>query len=155
VCLSSTHLPAQPAAGDKCKFSHDLAIARKSAKASIYEDTRQADQIADWDQAKLESVVNSKHGAEAGKGNKTDIVCMYFLDALEKELYGWFWECPVSSQSRRRCCCVAGSGARSRGGSGRACVCWRPPAARSPQPAVLPLLPPTRACRASARAADR
>lgn len=84
--------------GEKCKFSHDLAIARKSAKMSIYEDTRddkKDDQIADWDQSKLEKVVNSKHGAEA-KGNKTDIVCMYFLDALEKELYGWFWECPVS-----------------------------------------------------------
>ena len=27
--------------GDKCKFSHDLAVERKGAKKNIYEDTRE------------------------------------------------------------------------------------------------------------------
>lgn len=25
---------------------------------------------------------------------RTDIICQHFLDAVEKNLYGWFWECP-------------------------------------------------------------
>ena len=85
--------------GDKCKFSHDLTLARKAAKRDIYndgraEDDKKADSMENWDQAKLEQVVKTKHGAEK-RDTKTDIVCMYFLDALERELYGWFWECPV------------------------------------------------------------
>lgn len=43
-----------------------------------------------WDQEKLEEVVNSK----AGKQPPTDIVCKYFLEAIESSKYGWFWECP-------------------------------------------------------------
>ncbi len=81
--------------GAKCKFSHDLSVSRKAAKVNIYEDRRDGegggeggekdkDNISDWDQQKLEAVVSSKHGSE----QKTDIVCKYFLDAIEKELYG-------------------------------------------------------------------
>lgn len=69
--------------GAKCKFGHDLTLGRKSAKVSLYEDRRDGDVQADWDQAKLESVVLTKHGATTA--NKTDIVCQYFLDAIEKE----------------------------------------------------------------------
>ncbi|CAO3614896.1 unnamed protein product [Cunninghamella echinulata] len=43
-----------------------------------------------WDQEKLEQVVKSK----AGKQPPTDIVCKYFLEAIESNKYGWFWECP-------------------------------------------------------------
>jgi hypothetical protein len=87
--------------GVRCKFSHDLSLTRKSAKMSIYADKREGeegeeakkDDIADWDQEKLESVVKTKHGAEAAAvvavaTYKTDIVCKYFLDAIEKEIYG-------------------------------------------------------------------
>lgn len=87
--------------GDKCKFSHDLTIGRKAARVDIYQDKRDEDKIDDWDQAKLESVVKTKHGGEKMQ-TKTDIVCIYFLDALEKELYGWFWECPVSVRGSGR-----------------------------------------------------
>ncbi|UYV73772.1 ZC3H15, partial [Cordylochernes scorpioides] len=48
--------------GDKCKFSHDLSIERKSEKKNIYVDI--------------------------------EMICKYFLDALENSKYGWFWECP-------------------------------------------------------------
>jgi len=77
--------------GDKCKFSHNLEVARKSAKIDIYTDRRgkEEDTMETWDQAKLESVVNSKK-----KDNKTDIVCKFFLEAVENKMYGWFWECP-------------------------------------------------------------
>ena len=46
----------------------------------------------EWDDAKLAEVVSKKHGAE--KGNSTDIICKYFLDALDNNKYGWFWSCP-------------------------------------------------------------
>lgn len=46
----------------------------------------------EWDQNKLEEVVNKKHAAH--NSNKTDIVCKYFIDAVENRKYGWFWDCP-------------------------------------------------------------
>ena len=60
--------------GDKCKFSHDPDIERKSAKRSIYAtDANPEDEnMEDWDEDKLAEVVGKKHGAE--KSNETDIV---------------------------------------------------------------------------------
>ena len=46
-----------------------------------------------WDQDKLAEVVKSKHGAE-NPNNRTEIVCKFFLNAIEKGVYGWFWTCP-------------------------------------------------------------
>lgn len=80
--------------GDKCKFSHDLNINQKAAKINIYSDKRdnEDDTIDQWDTGKLEEVVEKKHGK--GCQPTTDIVCKYFLDAIEQKRYGWFWECP-------------------------------------------------------------
>lgn len=82
--------------GDKCKFSHDLGIERKAEKRSMYVDARDAekenDTMDNWDEDKLKEVVNSKHAAE--RTNATTIICKYFLEAVEKSLYGWFWSCP-------------------------------------------------------------
>jgi len=78
--------------GDKCKFSHDPDVERKSAKRNIYADEKDADTMDDWDEEKLQEVVNKKHGSE--KSNQTDIICKFFLDALENSKYGWFWSCP-------------------------------------------------------------
>ena len=49
---------------------------------------------ADWDQETLEKVVEQKHGSKNRGLPPTTIVCKYFLDAVEKGLYGWFWQCP-------------------------------------------------------------
>ncbi|KAJ7530980.1 hypothetical protein O6H91_14G027200 [Diphasiastrum complanatum] len=49
--------------------------------------------MEDWDQATLEKVVESK-GQEYSNNKPTEIVCKYFLDAVEKKQYGWFWVCP-------------------------------------------------------------
>lgn len=80
--------------GDKCKFSHDLAIERKGEKRSIYFDARaEAEEtMENWDENKLKDVIEKKHAAE--KKNATTIICKYFLEAVEKSLYGWFWSCP-------------------------------------------------------------
>lgn len=92
--------------GRKCKFSHDLSIERKGAKKSLYTDTREdddeegeegeegtkkKDDMADWDEEKLRSVVMSKHG---NPKTTTDKVCKHFIAAVEEGKYGWFWTCP-------------------------------------------------------------
>ncbi|KAL5006169.1 hypothetical protein ScPMuIL_017327 [Solemya velum] len=84
--------------GDKCKFSHDLNVGRKGEKRSVYSDVRgedeKEDNMEDWDEAKLEEVVNKKHGDEENTKPKTNIICKFFLEAVENSKYGWFWQCP-------------------------------------------------------------
>lgn len=84
--------------GDKCKFSHDLTIERKAEKRDIYTDVRDQDTMDTWDEAKLAEVVEKKHGEAERRMPKTDIICKHFLDALEQNKYGWFWECPNGGQ---------------------------------------------------------
>jgi Zinc finger C-x8-C-x5-C-x3-H type (and similar) len=86
--------------GRKCKFSHDLAIERKSEKKDLYQDTRDEEEekkrqetSADWDEEKLKAVVLSKKGNQK---TTTDKVCKYFIEAVEEGKYGWFWACPNS-----------------------------------------------------------
>ncbi|XP_069790874.1 zinc finger CCCH domain-containing protein 15 [Narcine bancroftii] len=87
--------------GDKCKFSHDLTLERKSEKRSIYVDARdeelEKDTMDNWDVKKLEEVVQKKHGDAEHK--KTSIVCKHFLEAIENNKYGWFWICPGGGDS--------------------------------------------------------
>jgi len=84
--------------GDRCKFSHDPDCERKAVKRNVYEETKDEDEenMDEWDDEKLAEVVAKKHGTE--KSNATDIICKYFLDALENNKYGWFWECPSQAK---------------------------------------------------------
>ena len=70
--------------GDKCKFSHDLNVNRKTQKINIYEDKRDA-QLGP---------LQPETFLASDDPSKTDIVCKHFLEAVEKKLYGWFWQCP-------------------------------------------------------------
>ncbi|XP_013401456.1 zinc finger CCCH domain-containing protein 15-like [Lingula anatina] len=80
--------------GDKCKFSHDLSKERKGEKRSMYDGQDEKADMETWDEAKLEEVIEKKHG-EKNKGlPPTSIICKYFLEAVENSKYGWFWECP-------------------------------------------------------------
>ena len=78
--------------GTKCKFSHDLQVSLKSQKIDVYSDPRELakDTIDQWDTDKLNEVVAKKG---AGRMPPTDIVCKFFLDAIENGQYGWLWEC--------------------------------------------------------------
>lgn len=99
--------------GNKCKFSHDLNVGRKVEKKDLYSDTREeklkgqdacahgegvktdnvpwvVDTMDTWDEDKLRSVVSAKGNPRT----TTDIVCKYFVEAIETQKYGWFWECP-------------------------------------------------------------
>ncbi|KHN83472.1 Zinc finger CCCH domain-containing protein 15 -like protein [Toxocara canis] len=85
--------------GNKCKFSHDLAVEQKTAKKNLYVDSRdlakEDENMDDWDETKLSEVAEKKHGEKDRKRpNQTDIVCKYFIEAVENSKYGWFWECP-------------------------------------------------------------
>ncbi|KAH3751934.1 zinc finger CCCH domain-containing protein 15-like [Dreissena polymorpha] len=81
--------------GEKCKFSHDLNIQRKGEKRNLYEDVREDDdKMENWDEQKLEEVVNQKHGESEKAKPKTSIICKFFLEAVEMCKYGWFWSCP-------------------------------------------------------------
>ncbi|CAB3388117.1 Hypothetical predicted protein [Cloeon dipterum] len=85
--------------GDRCKFSHDLTIERKAEKRSLYVDMRDDGNMDDWDEEKLNEVAEKKHGeADLARPNQTDIICRYFLEAVEVSKYGWFWECPNGSK---------------------------------------------------------
>ncbi|OJA08475.1 hypothetical protein AZE42_02851 [Rhizopogon vesiculosus] len=80
--------------GNKCKFSHDLNVGRKVEKKNLYEDNREdkmTDTMENWDEEKLRNVVLSKHG---NPRTTTDIVCKFFIEAIETQKFGWFWECP-------------------------------------------------------------
>jgi len=91
--------------GRRCKFSHEMDKDAESETLNIYMDPRDKqkgegeevddkDNIKNWDTKKLEEVVNF-NGKKYENANKpTEIVCKYFLEALEKKVYGWFWVCP-------------------------------------------------------------
>ena len=46
--------------------------------------------MEDWDQAKLEDAVNQKHGKQ-NINKPTEIVCKFFIEAIEDRKYGYFW----------------------------------------------------------------
>ncbi|KAJ7249193.1 hypothetical protein B0H12DRAFT_1122277 [Mycena haematopus] len=88
--------------GNKCKFSHDLDIDRKVEKKNLYADSREEklnDTMDTWDQEKLAQVVLSKAG---NPRTTTDIVCKHFIQAIESQKFGWFWECPNGDQCQYR-----------------------------------------------------
>lgn len=91
--------------GTRCKFSHDLAVERKGPKVDLYSDKRDAekedDNMEEWDQETLEKAIAQKHASE-NKNRPTDIICKYFLDAVEKRQYGWFWQCPNGKTCKYR-----------------------------------------------------
>lgn len=68
----------------------------------------------EWDQEKLEAVVNQKHGTE--KNRPTDIICKFFLDAVERKQYGWcaslpfLQECGSQSVNPESLCSVCSCG---------------------------------------------
>ncbi|KAI1721584.1 DRG family regulatory protein, tma46 domain-containing protein [Ditylenchus destructor] len=90
--------------GNKCKFSHDLSVQQKTMKKNLYVDSRDIKKTdgeentetnENWDEQQLNDVAEKKHGEKDRKRpNQTDIVCKYFIEAVENNKYGWFWDCP-------------------------------------------------------------
>lgn len=106
--------------GRKCKFSHDLKTTEETAaedtsnarKINLFKDQREEkfggkDGIENWDQAKLEEAVNF-NSKNYGSTTQTSIVCKFFLTAVEKMNYGWFWKCPNGYNCKFRHCLPEG-----------------------------------------------
>ncbi|KJA19809.1 hypothetical protein HYPSUDRAFT_68997 [Hypholoma sublateritium FD-334 SS-4] len=88
--------------GNKCKFSHDINVGRKVEKKNLYADSREEkeqDTMDKWDEEKLREVVLSKTG---NPRTTTDIVCKHFIQAIESQKFGWFWECPNGESCQYR-----------------------------------------------------
>lgn len=63
--------------------------------------------MENWDADKLQEVV--KQQETKYKLNKpTDIVCKFFLNALETKKYGWKWVCPNGMSCIYRHCLPPG-----------------------------------------------
>ena len=83
--------------GAKCKFSHDKDVERKTAKIDVTVDRREEEEKArgseGWSQEELEDAIRKQEGRD-NLNKPTDIVCKYFIAAVEDRTYGWFWVCP-------------------------------------------------------------
>ncbi|GAA5921323.1 hypothetical protein JCM3775_002992 [Rhodotorula graminis] len=96
--LCAFHKVGKCTKGSKCKFSHDLNADRKGAKASVYADQRdekkqgpaEGSTMENWTEEQLREAVSKKGNLKA----TTDIVCKHFLEAIEDQKYGYFWQCP-------------------------------------------------------------
>jgi len=86
--------------GFRCKFSHDPNIARKVRKKKAAEKEAAAKKtMDDMTQIELEDLIRRRMRAQ---DNKTDIVCNYFLDALETRNYGPRWRCQNGQSCKYR-----------------------------------------------------
>ena len=86
--------------GKKCKYSHDLEMEKKSEDIDLYTDQRMQlfdqnveEDMEKWDENKLKEVVKAQEGKYKSQ-KPTEIICKYFLDAVENRKYGWKWVCP-------------------------------------------------------------
>ncbi|CAC5401615.1 Zinc finger CCCH domain-containing protein 21,Zinc finger CCCH domain-containing protein 15 homolog,Translation machinery-associated protein 46,Zinc finger CCCH domain-containing protein 11,Zinc finger CCCH domain-containing protein 15 [Mytilus coruscus] len=111
-------MEGQCSKGAKCKFSHDLGVERKGEKRNIYEDNREEKEtVEDWDETKLQEVVEKKHGATNKQKMETAIICKFFLEAVENGKYGWFWACPNGADKcHYRHCLPPDHGGNTEGG---------------------------------------
>jgi len=102
--------------GKKCKYSHDMEVEGKSAKIDLYTDQREVlygkdgkevDTMENWDEKTLVKAIEEKQ--KQYKSQKpTEIICKYFLDAVENSKYGWFWVCPNGMNCIYRHCLPPG-----------------------------------------------
>lgn len=88
--------------GDRCKFSHDLSVERKAEKRSLYVDMRDDDDdnMANWDETKLQEVIERKHGESNQTQPNTDIVSWNQINNITIQLE------PSSQFLNQKCMCT-------------------------------------------------
>lgn len=90
--------------GDKCEFSHDLNIEFNQGTFDIYTDLRDAKKNLNTE---INSIAEEKE-KKRSKLPQSNIVCKYFLDALQRKIYGWKWDCPNGDVCQYKHCLPKG-----------------------------------------------
>lgn len=83
----------------------------KSKKADLYTDKRdqKEEDMSNWTEEELRAAIEKKHGTKnKNKATTTDKICNIFLEAVENNKYGWFWECPNGDKCKYRHCLPQG-----------------------------------------------
>lgn len=82
-----------------------------TGKIDLYTDQRDQlyknEDMAGWDQDTLEKAIAEKEKHNKHK-NKTDKICKFFLEAVEKKKYGWRWVCPNGTECIYKHCLPQG-----------------------------------------------
>jgi len=84
----------------------------KSKKADLYTDKRDEEEektMENWTEDDLRAAIEKKHGkSNKNAATTTDKICKIFLQAVEDNKYGWFWECPNGDKCKYRHCLPEG-----------------------------------------------
>jgi len=84
--------------GDDCEFSHDLNVEYNQGQVDIYTDlSKVKHNMAN----EINKIAGEKEKKRTGQIEST-IVCKYFLDAVQKKVYGFKWDCPNGDQCHYR-----------------------------------------------------
>lgn len=92
--------------GDECEFSHDLNIEFNQGTFDIYTDLREAKKDAGVG-FEVNKIAEEKE-KKRSKMCQSNIVCKFFLDAVQRKVYGWKWECPNGDDCHYKHCLPKG-----------------------------------------------
>jgi hypothetical protein len=92
--------------GDDCEFSHDVNIEFNQGAFDIYTDLRDVKKThgVEYEVNKIAEEKEKKRS----KAIQSNIVCKFFLDAVQKKVYGWKWECPNGDDCHYKHCLPKG-----------------------------------------------
>ncbi len=92
--------------GDECEFSHDLNIEFNQGAFDIYTDLRDAKKNLGVE-FEINKIAEEKENKRS-KLPQSNIICKFFLDAVQKKVYGWKWECPNGEECHYKHCLPKG-----------------------------------------------
>lgn len=100
--------------GKKCIYSHDLTLDRNE-EIDLYVDQRTqlimnkigTNTLNTMSEEDVNKLIAEKE-KEYFKGEKSDIVCKNFLEAVEKSKYGWNWTCQNGDGCKYKHCLPPG-----------------------------------------------
>lgn len=76
-------------------------------------------ELTELSEEELNKMIGEKEG-EMIKGFRSDIVCKFFLESVEKSKYGWNWSCPNGGDKcKYKHCLPPGYKLKKDGGSGK------------------------------------
>jgi hypothetical protein len=92
--------------GDECEFSHDLNIDFNQGTFDIYTDIRNVKKNFVTD-SEINKIADEKE-KKRSKLPQTSIICKYFVDAVQRKIYGLKWECPNGDECHYKHCLPKG-----------------------------------------------